>query len=51
MHKSFSGHGKKSPLAAGIMTQQTAKEEGLVMQKAGVTKTGTSVTGAALINP
>jgi len=51
MHKSFSDHGKKTPLAASIMTQQTAKENGRVMQKAGVTKTGTSGTWRFLNKP
>lgn len=48
MHKSFSDNGKKTPLAASIMKQQTAKERGMVMQKEGVTKTGTSLPGPAL---
>jgi hypothetical protein len=51
MHKSFSDHGKKTFLAASIMTQQTAKERGLVMQKAGATKTGTGLPGPALKPP
>jgi hypothetical protein len=35
MHKSFSGHGKKTHLAASIMTPQTAKKEGCLCKKQG----------------